>query len=56
MITTESFKRIFEKEKEKVKIKKILLDFINWREHEIHPMDASNIIDKYLSKNKKNDN
>ena len=52
MITTETIKRIFEKEKEKAKEKKILLDFIYWREHEIHPMDASNIIDKYLSQKK----
>lgn len=29
--------------------KKLLLNFIYWREKEIHPADANKIIDKYLT-------
>lgn len=52
MNTTQSFKRLFETEKQNAKKKLFLLDFIYWREPEIHPMDASKIIDKYLSQKK----
>ena len=30
----------------------LLLDFIYWREPDIHPMDAEKLIDIYLSQNK----
>lgn len=34
--------------------RKLLLDFIYWRENEIHPADANNIINNYLEQKKSN--
>ena len=52
MITIEGIKRTFEIEKQNALDRKKLLDFIYWREPDIHPMDAGKLIDIYLSQNK----
>ena len=52
MITIEGINRTFEIEKQNAKDRKKLLDFIYWREPDIHPMDAGKLIDIYLSQNK----
>lgn len=52
MITIEGIKRTFEIEKQNSLDRKKLLDFIYWREPDIHPADANKLIDIYLSQNK----
>ena len=34
--------------------RELLLDFIYWREKEIHPADANKIVDNYLEQKKSN--
>jgi len=34
--------------------RELLLDFIYWRENEIHPADANKIVNNYLAKQKSN--
>ncbi len=34
--------------------RELLLDFLYWRETEIHPADANNIVNKYLEQKKSN--
>jgi len=32
--------------------KKIILNFLYWRESEIHPCDANNLVEKYFKESK----
>lgn len=34
--------------------RELLLDFLYWRESEIHPADANNIVNKFLEQKKTN--